>query len=142
MGKIQRLTVEGRYENIPRVTEFVANAAQLAGLDDQAVFHCQLTVDEACTNIIEHAYGGEEKGDIRASVITNGDRFTISLSDNGTPFDPTKVPPPHIEKDITKVEPGGLGLHLMNKLMDEVKFEFSDGQNRLTLVKRIGPESE
>jgi serine/threonine-protein kinase RsbW len=136
MVKERTLTILGRYENVPRVTEFVVQAAAEAGLDEKAIFHCQMAVDEACTNIIEHAYGGEDKGSIQATTRVEPGVCTITLIDQGRPFDPSSVPKPAIDPDPANVEPGGLGLHLMRQIMDEVTFTFGKGRNKLVMVKR------
>ena len=140
MPRVRRLTVRGRYENIPLITAFVAEAAEAAGLDEDAVFHCQMAVDEACTNVIEHAYGGEDIGDIEITCLIEPGSCTIRIVDHGQPFDPDSVPPPRATEDIGDLQPGGIGLHLMRKFMDEVSFDFSPGQNTLTMVKRQAVE--
>jgi len=137
MSKERHLTVRGRFENVPTVVQFVVEAAQEAGFDERGVFHCQMSVDEACTNIIEHAYGGEDKGNIEATVRIEPGVLTITLVDHGEPFDPTSVPEPSINTDDpSKIKTGGLGLHLMRKVMDEITFSFSDKRNKLVMVKR------
>ena len=141
MSNERHLTVPGRYKSVRRATQFVVEAATEAGLVERAIFHCQMAVDEACTNIIEHAYGGEDKGDIHITTHSEGDTFTITLIDHGAPFDPDSVPPPRIDPDLTKLEPGGLGLHLMRKLMDSVSFSFAEEENKLVMVKRRPADS-
>jgi serine/threonine-protein kinase RsbW len=100
----------------------------------------QLAVDEACSNIIEHAYGGEDRGVIECSHrIRDGD-LTIVLRDYGQPFDPAAVPEPDVEAGLEERPEGGLGLFFIRKIMDEVIFEFdSVTGNVLTLVKRKKP---
>ena len=61
----RQLTIRGRYDRISDVRDFVTEAAQVAGLSARAQHHCQIAVDEACTNIIEHGYGGEDRGEIK-----------------------------------------------------------------------------
>lgn len=136
MGKA--LTIPGRYDKIQQACQFVAQGAVQAGLEDTAVFHVELACDEACTNVIEHAYAGEDTGDIIVSWEVQGDRFIITIRDHGRAFDPAEVPlPPTVEVDQTLPRVGGLGIHFMRKLMDEVQYHFDDGGNTLTLVKRI-----
>lgn len=143
MSKERHLTVRGRYENVPAVVQFVVEAAKEAGFDEKGVFHCQMSVDEACTNIIEHAYGGQDKGDIEATVQIEPGVLTITLVDHGEPFDPTSVPEPSINTDDpSKIKTGGLGLHLMRKVMDEITFSFGDERNTLVMVKRQAVQSE
>jgi len=96
-------------------------------------------VDEACTNIIEHAYGGEGRGDIEITWRISGDRLTVILHDYGRQFDPTDVPPPDIGASLEDRNARGLGLYFMRRLMDEVEFEFTPGSgNVLTMVKYRG----
>jgi len=135
MDDVHRLKVSGRYENIPRITEFVGEAARAAGLNEDAIFHCQIAVDEACTNIVEHAYGGNGKGDIEVTCHISPGKCTISVLDTGRPFNPDSIPEPAPATDANEVKPGGVGLHLMRKLMDEVTFHFSDQGTTLVMVK-------
>lgn len=135
MDDVHRLKISGRYDSIPLITEFVSEAARAAGLDEDAIFHCQMAVDEACTNVIEHAYGGDGKGNIEVTCHVSPGKCVISILDTGRPFDPESVPKPDPTMPLDKIEPGGVGLHLMRKLMDEVKFHFSDQGTTLVMVK-------
>lgn len=132
------LSVPGRYEEIKHICQFVADGAEEAGLDEAAIFHVELACDEACTNIIEHAYGGEDVGDILISWQVTGDSFTVTIHDNGHAFDPREVPaPPPLEN----LKEGGLGLHFMRTLMDDVRFAFDEENgNTLVMVKKIPGE--
>jgi serine/threonine-protein kinase RsbW len=136
MAETRHLQVSGRYQNIPGITDFVNEAAIAAGLSGEEAFHCQLAVDEACTNIIEHAYGLEDMGCIEVACVIKPGVITVQIVDYGQPFDPGSVPEPVDTDELDQVEPGGIGLHLMRMLMDEVSFEFGDAHNTLTMVKR------
>lgn len=142
------LTVPGKYEEIRGICAFVGAGAQAAGLDEEAIFQIELACDEAATNIIEHAYGAEGSGTITTTFTASDDAFTIVFQDNGQPFDPARVPPPpSIATETAAVTPdelgtqlqvGGLGLHMIRKLMDEVHFSFDQEHgNRLIMVKRL-----
>ena len=136
MAETRRLQVRGRYQNIPGIIDFVNEAALAAGLGEDEAFHCQLSVDEACTNIIEHAYGAEDAGRIEVACEIEPGIITVRIVDYGQPFDPGAVPEPADTNELDQIEPGGIGLHLMRKLMDEVNFEFGDAHNTLTMIKR------
>jgi serine/threonine-protein kinase RsbW len=137
MNTRQTVTFPGRFDSLAGISEFVAGAAEAASLDERAVYAVQLAVDEACSNIIEHAYGGEGRGDIEVSCHINNDRLTVILRDFGTPFDPSGVPLPDLHASLKDRDLGGLGLYFIGQLMDEVHFEFtSDSGNVLTMVKR------
>jgi serine/threonine-protein kinase RsbW len=127
----------GRFDSLSKMSEFVTRAASAAGFSQTAIYAVEMAVDEACTNIIEHAYGGEERGDIECTCQVSEGELTVTLRDFGRPFDPSGVPEPNIHAGLEERREGGLGLFLMRKLMDEVHFEFTaDSGNVLTLVKR------
>ena len=154
MGKKHILTIPGRYTEIRNVVQFVANGAGEAGLDEDAIFHLELCCDEACTNIIEHAYGGENKGKIVVSYEAKPDSFVIALYDNGRSFNPDDVPSPPLPTNspddktvenrfIDELKIGGLGIHFMRKLMDEVHFTIDPQKgNTLIMVKKIPQRGE
>jgi serine/threonine-protein kinase RsbW len=133
-----RLTIPGRYERIKEVCDFVSRAAAEAGMTESEVFHCQLAVDEACTNIIEHGYGGEDRGQIEAVCETSDGHLTITLADNGAPFDPTTVPEPGPYRVLDDASVGGHGLYFMRRVMDTVEFHCGDDGNVLVMTKRKG----
>jgi serine/threonine-protein kinase RsbW len=132
-----RRTFPARLEKLSEIGEFIVQAAQKAGLDDAGVYAVQLAVDEAATNIIEHGYGGDDRGDIVIGyqILANGIRVT--LQDKGIAFDPDLIPEPSFEgKTIADLTPRGLGIFFMRKMMDEVKFDFSPHVgNKLIMVK-------
>jgi anti-sigma regulatory factor (Ser/Thr protein kinase) len=133
----QTTTFPGRFESLVRISEFVARMAQAAGLDTRAVYDVQMAVDEACANIIEHAYGGEGRGDIECTCRTDKEGLTVTLRDHGHPFDPASVPEPDLRASLEDRKEGGLGLYFIRRLMDEAHFEFtSDAGNVLTMIKR------
>ena len=146
MGVKHVLTVPGRYEEIQKICQFVADGAAKCGLDETAIFHIELACDEACTNIIEHAYDGEDKGTIEISWQLKDGKFTIVFHDNGRSFDPEAVPKPALPPvppdpatppDIDQVKVGGLGIHFRRQLMDAVQFQFDEeAGNTLILVKK------
>ncbi|MCC7354395.1 MAG: ATP-binding protein [Anaerolineae bacterium] len=131
------LAMEGRLNNLAPISDFVTAAAHEAGLDDQAAFAVQMATDEACCNIIEHAYDGIEKGKIQIRCRLDGDDFVVKLKDFGRPFNPDEVPLPDLVGDLSKRRIGGLGLHFIRRLMVEVYFSFDETEgNELTMIKR------
>jgi anti-sigma regulatory factor (Ser/Thr protein kinase) len=93
-----------------------------------------LAICEACMNIIQHAYGKENAGEIRLHLALQHDRLTIELEDDAPCIDPRKVEP----RALADVRPGGLGVHFIREIMDEMEFLPCQGKgNRLRLVKRL-----
>ena len=137
----QTVTIPAQYDQVAPVCDFIAEAAIAAGLDDDAAFQVQLACDEACTNIIEHAYA-EAAGKIEVGHTTRSGYFIVTIRDYGRAFDPSAVPEPAIAGetpiDVDALEIGGLGLHFMRRLMDEVTFLFDHKNgNLLTMKKRL-----
>jgi serine/threonine-protein kinase RsbW len=133
----QTLTVPGRFEYLARIADFIAEAGREAGFDQDTIFHVQMAVDEACSNVIEHAYQGQGKGDIVLSSDCLGREWEITIQDRGRPFDPDAVPEPNLNATLDEIKTGGLGLYFMRQLMDQVEFTFDpDKGNNLRMVKR------
>lgn len=131
----RELIVPGDTADIPAILAFVERACQQAGVDPALDFDLQLAVEEACCNVIEHAYAGKG-GQFGIRFETQGRDVVITLRDHGRPFDPQQVAAPDMHRPLTERRIGGLGLHLMRQLMDEVRFTFSETDNTLVMVKR------
>jgi len=126
----------GQFGSLAEISAYIIQAGKQAGLDESQIYEVQLAVDEAATNIIEHAYRHTENGIIEVSyeILPNG--LKVIMIDQGETFNPDIVPEPLFTTDIESVKPRGLGLYIMRKVMDEVSFEFKTGDgNILTMVK-------
>lgn len=109
--------------------------AQQVGFDDADSMCLMLAVDEACTNIIRHAYGGQRDKSISLRVESLPDRLEIILEDTGPPVPEGALKPhePHPEEEL---KPGGLGTFFITSIMDRVVYDSEPGRgNRLTMVK-------
>ncbi len=126
--------VRGRILDLPDIAAFIESSVEQAGVDPRAHFDLQLAVEEACTNVIEHAYDGGG-GELEVCFETRGDDVCITVRDWGRPFDPNQVSQPDLSQPLEERQIGGLGLYLMEKLMDEVKFTFTSDGNTLVMVK-------
>ena len=125
----------GHYESLARIGEFVRLVAHAAGFEKFAVYSIEMAVDEACSNIIEHAYGGEGKGEIRCTCTVSDQILAIELNDRGKSFDPSQVPPPNLSTNLEDRQAHGLGLYFIRKWMDEVRYISTGTENTLTMIK-------
>jgi serine/threonine-protein kinase RsbW len=133
-----KLTVDSKLENLPVIGQFIEDTMQQCQIDSQKAVHAfQLSVDEACTNVIEHAYAYNTQGKITVTCSLIGERFSVTIEDNGAPFDPTTIPTPDVNQDLDERKAGGLGIYFMKRFMDEVKYSRVDDKNLLTLTKNI-----
>jgi serine/threonine-protein kinase RsbW len=99
----------------------------------------RLAVEEVCTNIIQHAYGGRP-GPIRIDFRESGSRYLITIEDQAEPFDPSSAPAADLSSGWEERRPGGQGWHLVKNVVEEVRYERTAAPgNRLTLVKTKPP---
>jgi serine/threonine-protein kinase RsbW len=131
------VTYSADFKNLDAIRDFVGEIAEQAGFSGKEVYSIQLATDEACSNVIEHAYEGTAGGDIEVTCDIKDNALTIVIHDHGKVFDITKVKKPNLSKKLEDREIGGLGVYLIQKLMDDVRFESSATTgNYLTMVKR------
>lgn len=117
------------------VADFLCSCCAGWQIDEDAQFEIQLAVDEAATNVITHAYAGQPGRIHLRCWVADGD-FHIELIDQGRTFDPETVPPPDLTGPLDTRREGGLGMHFMRQMMDEIDFVFSPTGNRLHMIKR------
>jgi serine/threonine-protein kinase RsbW len=138
-----RLAVFARLEEVRRACEFVVEAAEGAGLDERAVYHCQMAVDETLTNIIEHGYHFQgDQNEIEVICRADDDRFFITITDDSPAFNPLEHVAPDPSAPLDDREPGGWGIYFIRRLMDDVSYELQAGRNRLTLIKYLPETSQ
>ncbi len=144
MAVERRLSIPAVLEKVPEACQFVVTAAESAGLDERAVYYCQMAVDEWCTNIVEHGFdykGANHRIDIQCHGKPH--YLAITVSDDSPPFNPTTLAEVDPSKLLEERQPGGLGWFFIRKIMDEVHYEFRDGRNLLTMIKNsASPETE
>lgn len=135
-GSMKTRKFSSKLDNLGEICDFITQYAVKAGLNESQVYAVQLAVDEAATNIIEHAYGGKEQGEVLITCQVLEDGLKVVLCDHGRSFDPQRVPDPALNVPIEELRPRGLGIFLMRKMMDEVHYKFtSDKGNILTMTK-------
>lgn len=130
-------TFPARFEFLDEIRECVAQVAREGGFSEKMIYSLQLAADEAASNIIEHAYEGETDATLDLACDMKGDEIVIVLRDRGKSFDPSGVKDPNLSADLTSRQVGGLGIYLMRKLMDTVRYESnSRSGNLLVMTKR------
>lgn len=133
---VDRIIVESSTANLIVVREFVTEAALKSGIDDDTTNKIVLAVDEACTNIIRHAYKNISSYPIEVCIFQNNKKFEVVITDYGKPFDPNSVKEPNIKANLKNYRKGGLGLFLIRSLVDEVDYRRDEGQkNVVRLIK-------
>jgi serine/threonine-protein kinase RsbW len=132
------IQVESRTERLIVVRDFVSEAARAFGFADEDISKIALAVDEACTNVIKHAYRFDPTKIIHVSVQGGDREFEIRIKDDGVRFNPTQVQRPDMKEYLTHFRRGGLGVYLMKSLMDKVEYSIAPGKaNEVRLTKYL-----
>jgi serine/threonine-protein kinase RsbW len=126
-------------DQMSAISSYLEERMLALGLTPEVIFEVQVAVDEACTNIIQHAFPNRQDGKIYISCDKKDGLLIIQIEDNGIPYDPTQNPPPDLTSSLEDRKPGGLGVHFMRQFMDELQYECSEGTETLTMKKRVKP---
>lgn len=107
------------------------------GFSPKSIFETNLVLDELITNVISYGFpqGGNHSLNVELSLA--GDLLTVVLTDDGTPFDPRQSPEPDTTASIEDRPIGGLGIHLVRRLVESIEYERADGRNVLRLTRRV-----
>lgn len=138
-----RLQIKSRTDNLDQARAFVADTARQFGFTDDDIAKIQLAVDEACTNIIKHAYKFDPEKLIEITIQVadakkERAKFIIQIQDTGHSFNYADYHEPNMPEYFKKYRVGGLGILLLKKLMDEVTYNTKPGSpNEVMLIKYI-----
>jgi anti-sigma regulatory factor (Ser/Thr protein kinase) len=134
-----RIACEATNDNLGALLAFIERSCTAAALDPEDAFAVRLSLEEICANVITHGYAGRDGADRPISIdfVSCAEEVVATIEDRAATFDPANGPAPKLTGDAMERDIGGVGLHLVRSLMDEVRHEpLAGGGNRLTLVKR------
>ena len=136
METVER-TFVANLETIPAMIEFVSSTAETFGVHPKRVMHLELAVEEATANICSYAYE-IPPGEVTIKISREPELFRIELIDSGVPFDPMAMETPDLKAELESRQVGGLGVFLIRRMLDDVHYSRSAGQNILSLAVRYG----
>ena len=134
------LAIPSKLRHLRKVRHFVARHTKDARFPDHTVEAIKLAVDEACSNVIKHAYGGKSGHSVEINLTVTPSCLTVTICDHGRPFDETSYTTPEIPQLVKQKRSGGLGVHIIRQLMDEVEYQSVQGRNELRLVINRSPQ--
>ncbi len=137
----EELRVPGKVEYLGELRDFVTRVGKKYGFSERIVNAFKLSIDEAATNIIKHAYRDWE-GDITLRVMAKRNSLTMVLIDQGKYFDPRQVNSPDLQRYVEIGKRGGLGIFIMRRLLDEIDYRKSEEGNELWMVKNRDEEKK
>jgi anti-sigma regulatory factor (Ser/Thr protein kinase) len=133
MQILLNLKLPARLENLQRCMGSVSNCARAQDFDQKKIQEIELAVEEALVNIFNYAYP-DASGEVEVNCIADHDHFTIEIIDSGIPFDITSLPNPDLTADVEDRKIGGLGIFLIKKMVDEVRYHRDNNRNILNLI--------
>ena len=135
---MKELTIAATVENIETVTDFVNEQLEALDCPIKAQMQIDIAIDELFGNIAHYAYNPEiGKATVRVEVIEDPLAVTITFIDNGVPYDPLAKADPDTTLSAEEREIGGLGIYMVKKSMDDITYEYKDGQNILMIKKKL-----
>lgn len=133
----RRLSLPNDIDTVPQLNAFIDAIVEERGLDMSLGMNLNLAVEEAVVNVMTYAYPEGTEGQVNIEVTIDSQQVTFVISDSGRPFDPTAQGDVDTTLSAEERPIGGLGIYLVRQLMDDVRYERADGQNILTLCKKV-----
>ena len=139
MPQTLSLVVKNDLAEIPRLAEIVSRFCSDHQLSPELEFDLNLALDEVVANVIRHGYQDPGPHQMEVSFALGDKELTVSVEDDGVPFNPLEAPPPNLNLPIEERRPGGLGIHLAKNLMDQLHYQRRGDCNILTMKKNLWP---
>jgi anti-sigma regulatory factor (Ser/Thr protein kinase) len=137
MGAGFRMPIEGQISEVARVAAAFDAFATEHGVPAEVRRSLQVVLDDLLANVVLHGLAGRAGGQAEVEVALAGEALTVRIADNGPPFDPFARAAPDTTLSIEDRQIGGLGIHLVRQMMDEVSYERRGDRNVTVLTKRI-----
>ena len=136
---MKELTVEAAVDQLDAVLAFLDESLEAAGCPMKAQMQIDIAAEEIFVNIAHYAYApGTGQATVRVEIAGTPAEAAITFVDRGLPYDPLAKADPDVTLPAEDRPIGGLGIFMTKKIMDDVRYEYKDGQNILTLTKRLG----
>ena len=135
---MENLTVTAVVDNLDEVQSFVLKRLEKYGCDKKVLMQIRLAVEEIFVNIASYAYDPSVgPAEVRCEVLEDPLRVVIQFLDGGKPFDPLAREDADTSEEALMEREGGLGIFLVKETMDELSYEYKDGKNIFTVLKRL-----
>ena len=135
--KMYSFELKNDLSELETLRQNLENYAQCIGLCGKCIFEINLGLEELITNIISYGFKDNLEHLIKIKIRRNNKTLILYVEDDGLPFNPLEVKKPEHPCDIENIKIGGLGIHIIKTLMDDVFYERCEYKNKLTLKKKI-----
>jgi len=134
--------LKSNLSELDKLCEQLEKFGQSLGLSKKSIFEINLALDELFTNIISYGFGDDDEHLIEVTITPQNETLCLCIEDDGVPFNPVDAKEPDLECTVEDCKIGGLGIHLIRNLMDEICYKRCGDKNVLTLKKNIAETEE
>ena len=137
LNRRRSIVLPNDVQEVTKLADFVDEFCEAIGADMSMTMSLNLALEEVVVNVMSYAYPKDSKGEVTIHAEFENDILTFIVIDNGIPFDPTKTEDADTTLSAEERPIGGLGIHLVRTIMDTIAYEYVNGQNVLTISKKL-----
>ena|ERR1700687_1766646 len=137
MSDVTTIRLKNQFAALERLSQGVEEFGSRHNLTPKLIFAVTLALDEIVTNVISYAYDDGKEHDILVRLLRGTDDLTVEVEDAGRPFNPLTARVPDLNTQLADREVGGLGIHLVRKLMDDLEYRREQGKNILVMRRKV-----
>ena len=130
--------LKSKLSELETLCRHLEDCGDIMNLPQKCLFEINLSLDELFTNIISYGYQDDLEHQIKFSLTKDRETLVLEVEDEGVPFNLLNAADPEVSQDLDSIDIGGLGIHLIKKMMDDIDYQRIEGKNKLILKKCIG----
>ena len=127
--------LKSKLSELKSLCSHLEDYGKMMELSKKCMFEINLGLDELFTNIISYGFEDKSEHQIKFTFAKDNDKLVVKMEDDGVPFNPLEVESPDMSQDLDSINIGGMGIHLVKKMMDDIDYQRAEGKNRLVLTK-------
>ena len=129
--------LKSKLSELSALCRHLEDCGNMLELPQKCLFEINLGLDELFTNIISYGFEDESEHQIKFSLLKEKETLVVQVEDDGKPFNPLDAASPEISLDLEEATIGGMGIHLVKKMMDDIAYQRVEGKNKLVLKKCV-----
>ncbi len=133
----KNILINNNLSEIERLSKAVAEFGEKNNLSSEVIYDVRLALEEVVSNIINYGFEDNYEHQISIEMNLQGETLTMKIKDDGKPFNPLEVKSTNLDKPFDEREIGGMGIHIVRKLMDKILYKREEGNNVLQLTKYL-----
>ena len=129
--------LKSKLSELKSLCRHLEDCGDMMQLPQKCLHEINLGLDELFTNIVSYGFEDEAEHQIKFTLAKTEETLVVKVEDDGTPFNPLEAADPELSRDLDTIDIGGLGIHLVKKMMDDINYQRVEGRNKLILKKCV-----